>query len=93
MERFIREIRRSTKVRDHKFPTTEAVFKGLYLESERPEGKWTLSGFAEAKELLEQMLKERYSLHRRLHVNLDTTATHNKKRCVKHSEIQKKQRI
>ncbi len=27
MERFIREIRRSTRVRDHKFPRSEAVFK------------------------------------------------------------------
>jgi putative transposase len=35
MERFIREIRRGTKVRDHKFPSEEAVYKLLYLESER----------------------------------------------------------
>jgi putative transposase len=27
MERFIREIRRGTKVRDHKFPSEEAVYK------------------------------------------------------------------
>jgi putative transposase len=31
MERFIREIRRGTKVRDHKFPNEEAVYKLLYL--------------------------------------------------------------
>jgi hypothetical protein len=31
MERFIREIRRGTKVRDHKFPSEEAVYKLLYL--------------------------------------------------------------
>jgi putative transposase len=30
MERFIREIRRGTKVRDHKFPSEEAVYKLLY---------------------------------------------------------------
>ncbi len=35
MERFIREVRRGTKVRDHKFPKEEAVYKLLYLESER----------------------------------------------------------
>lgn len=55
MERFIREVRSSTKVRDHKFPTSEAVFKVLYLESERQEGKWTqrgLKGFTEVQETL-----------------------------------------
>jgi putative transposase len=31
MERFIREIRRGTKVRDHKFPGEGAVYKLLYL--------------------------------------------------------------
>ena len=40
MERFIRELRRGTKVRDHKFPKEEAVYKLLYLESERQEGRW-----------------------------------------------------
>ncbi len=40
MERFIREVRRGTKVRDHKFPKEEAVYKLLYLESERQEGRW-----------------------------------------------------
>jgi putative transposase len=47
MERFIREIRRGTKVRDHKFPSEEAVYKLLwvtgvspYLGSERQEGRW-----------------------------------------------------
>jgi len=39
-ERFIREVRRGTKVRDHKFPKPEAVYKPLYLESERQEGRW-----------------------------------------------------
>ena len=40
MERCIREVRRGTKVRDHKFPKGEAVYKLLYLESERQEGRW-----------------------------------------------------
>jgi len=31
MERFIREIRRGTKVRGHKFPSEGAVYKLLYL--------------------------------------------------------------
>jgi putative transposase len=38
MERFIREIRRGTKVRDHKFPSEEAVYKLLYLESPERSG-------------------------------------------------------
>ncbi|KOX91160.1 Transposase, Mutator family [Thermus aquaticus] len=72
MERFIREIRRGTKVRDHKFPSEEAVYKLLYLESERQEGRWAerllreanilrLKGFSEAREALEKMLQERYA--------------------------------
>lgn len=39
MERFIREVRRGTKVREHKFPGEGAVYKLLYLESERQEGR------------------------------------------------------
>ena len=64
MERFIREVRRGTKVRDHKFPKEEAVYKLLYLESERQEGRWAerkLKGFWEVKEVLEKMLQERYA--------------------------------
>jgi putative transposase len=72
MERFIREIRRGTKVRDHKFPSEGAVYKLLYLESERQEGRWAerllreanilrLKGFSEAREVLEKMLQERYA--------------------------------
>jgi len=40
MERLIREVRRGTKVRDHKFPQEGAAYKLLYLESERQEGRW-----------------------------------------------------
>ncbi|MFN3180325.1 MAG: transposase, partial [Thermus sp.] len=64
MERFIREVRRGTKVRDHKFPRPESVFKLLYLEAERQEGRWSerrLKGFAEVREVLEKMLLERYA--------------------------------
>jgi hypothetical protein len=64
-------------VRDPKFPKEEAVYKLLYLESERQEGRWAerrLKGFAEVQEVLEGMLRERYApVHRRLHINLDTT--------------------
>lgn len=85
MERFIRELRRGTKVRDHKFPKEEAVYKLLYLESERQAasrsehlaGRWAerkLKGFSEVKEVLEKMLQERYApVHRLLHITLDTT--------------------
>ncbi len=64
MERFIREVRRGAKVRDHRFPRPEAVFKLLYLEGEHLEGRWAerkLKGFAEAREVLERMLQERYA--------------------------------
>jgi hypothetical protein len=64
MERFIREIRRGTKVRDHKFLSEEAVYKLLYLGSERQEGRWAerrLKGFGDVKEVLEKMLQERYA--------------------------------
>jgi len=62
LERLIREIRRGTKVRDHKFPKPEAVSKLLSLESERQEVKWSekkRKGFAEVQEVLERMLQER----------------------------------
>ena len=50
IEQFFRELRRSTKVQDHKFPKPESVYKLVYLESERREGRWNrkLPGFAEA---------------------------------------------
>ena len=66
MERFMREVRRGTKVRDHRFPRPEAVFKLLYLEAERQEGRWAVQrwkGFAEVREVLEKMLRERYAPH------------------------------
>lgn len=64
MERLIREVRRGTKVRDHKFPKGGAAYKLLYLESERQEGRWAerkLKGFAEAREVLQKMLQERHA--------------------------------
>lgn len=64
VERWIREVRRGTKVRDHKFPSPEAVYKLLYLAGEGQEGRWAerrLKGFAEVREELEKMLMERYA--------------------------------
>jgi len=62
IEQFFRELRRSTKVRDHKFPRPESVYKLVYLESERREGRWNrrLPGFAEAAEDIEALFKARY---------------------------------
>ncbi|KHG65699.1 hypothetical protein QT17_05085 [Thermus sp. 2.9] len=40
------------------------MYKLLYLESERQEGRWAerkLKGFSEVKEVLEKMLQERYA--------------------------------
>ncbi len=54
-------------MRDHKFPSEEAVYKLLYRESEKQEGR------AEAKEVLEGMLQEQYApVHRLLHKVLDS---------------------
>ena len=57
IERFFRELRRSTRVRDHKFPRLEpeSVYKLVYLESERREGRWNrkLQGFVEGAEDIE----------------------------------------
>ena len=61
-EQFFRELRRSTKVRDHKFPRPESVYKLVYLESERREGRWNrrLPGFAEAAEGIEALFEAEY---------------------------------
>ncbi|BCZ95589.1 hypothetical protein TthAK1_22060 (plasmid) [Thermus thermophilus] len=60
----MRGMREVQVLRDHKFPKAEAVYKLLYLESERQEGRWAerkLKGFSEVKEVLEKMLQERYA--------------------------------
>ena len=71
LERFHREIRRGTKVRDHQFPKPKSVLKLIYLESERynPKspfvGRWErrrLRHFADAGEALMEMFACRYSL-------------------------------
>lgn len=53
LERFIRELRRGMKVRDHQFPNPEVLEKLVYLECERKE-KWakSLRGLGEAQEEL-----------------------------------------
>ena len=49
-------------MRDHKFPKPESVYKLVYLESERREGRWNrkLPGFAEAAEDIEALFEARY---------------------------------
>jgi len=41
IEQFFRDLRRNTKVRDHKFPKPESVYKLVCLESEQREGGGT----------------------------------------------------
>lgn len=36
----MRELRRETKVREHQFPSPEALEKLVYLECEHQEEKW-----------------------------------------------------
>jgi len=61
IEQFFRELRRSTKVRDHKFPGPESVYKLVYLKSERRERRWNrkLPGCAEAAEDIEVLFEAR----------------------------------
>ena len=70
LERFQREIRRDTKVRDHQFPKPESVLKLIYSESERYDPKspfvarWErrrLRGFIDVQLGLEEMFIRRYS--------------------------------
>ena len=70
LERFQREIRRDTKVRDHQFPKPESVLKLIYSESERYDPKspfvarWErrrLRGFIDVQPGLEEMFIRRYS--------------------------------
>jgi len=56
LERFMRKLKRGTRVRDHQFPKPEAVYKLVYLECERKEGKRRkLKDEAFAREQLEQV--------------------------------------
>ncbi|MEM3484892.1 MAG: transposase [Candidatus Methanomethyliaceae archaeon] len=63
LERFIREVRRGTKVRDHQFLSAEAVKKLVHLECGRQEDKREkrLRRFMEAQEVLGRRLQEWYS--------------------------------
>jgi len=71
LPRFMRELRRGTKVRDHQFPKPEAIYKLIYLESEQQGGKWErrLKGFAKAQEELERMFAKRYPVPQNLTQN------------------------
>lgn len=55
---FVKVLRRGTKVRDRQFPKPEAIYKLVYLESERQGGKD--KGFVEAQGELERMFTKRY---------------------------------
>ncbi len=73
MERFIQEVKRGTKVRNHKFLGPGAICKLVYLESERQKEKGVkrrLKGFGEAWEILEKVLLKCYAP---IHKLLDTT--------------------
>ncbi|WP_157205959.1 transposase [Calidithermus timidus] len=62
IEQFFRELRRSTKVRDHKFPKPQAIYKLVYLEAERREERWSrkLAGFDDVQEDIERLFNLRY---------------------------------
>ena len=63
LERFIKEVRRGTKVRDNQFPKPSAVEKLLYLQSEgfmETTGQRRLKGFGQIQEELERLFAERY---------------------------------
>jgi len=49
-------------VRDHKFPKPESVYKLVYLEAERREGRWDrkLPGFADVQEEINDLFNARY---------------------------------
>ena len=53
LERLIKEVKRSTKVRDNTFPTTDSVLKVIY------EGR-KLKGFGQADEDIRAMFASRY---------------------------------
>ena len=63
LERPIKEIKRSTKVRDNTFPTTNSVLKVIYFVTgryqERFEGR-KLKGFGQAEEDICAMFASRY---------------------------------
>ena len=63
LEGLIKEVKRSTKVGDNTFPTTDSVLKVLYFVAgrcqERFEGR-KLKGFGQAEEDVRAMFASRY---------------------------------
>ena len=76
MERFIREIRRGTKVRDHEFPSEEAVYK-LPWSRRGKKGGGRRGGSRGSRRRGRRWRRCFRSgmppLHKRLHIHLDTT--------------------
>ena len=63
LERLIKEIKRSTKIRDHTFPTADSVLKVIYFVVERYEARLKdrkLKGFGQAEEEVRAMFASRY---------------------------------
>jgi len=71
LPRFLRGPKRGAEVGDHGFPKPEAIYKLIYLESERQGGKWErrLKGFAKAQGELERMFAKRYPVPQNLTQN------------------------
>ena len=58
LERLIKEIKRSTKIRDHTFPTADSVLKVIYFVVERHEARLKdrkPKGFGQAEEEVRAM--------------------------------------
>jgi len=63
LERLIKEVKRSTKVRDNAFPTANSVLKVIYFVVERYEERYKgrkLKGFGQAEEGVRAMFASRY---------------------------------
>lgn len=63
LERLIKEVKRSTKVRDNTFPTTDSVLKVIYFVVERYQERFKgrkLKGFGQAEEDIRAMFASRY---------------------------------
>ena len=63
LERLVKEIKRSTKIRDNTFPTADSVLKVIYFVVERYEARLKdrkLKGFGQAEEEVRAMFASRY---------------------------------
>ena len=63
LERLIKEVKRSTKVRDNTFPNTDSVLKVIYFVVERYQERFKgrkLKGFGQAEEGIRAMFASMY---------------------------------